>query len=151
MAAQIFGDPSDFDGWLGDTTDLLGEEYDTEHLPVLPLRDTVIYPQMMAPLLVGREHSLSAVEKAMEGNQRLVVIAQRDEAIQEPEADDLFTIGTEIVIGRKLRMPDGTLSIWVQGQRRVRVIEYTQMTPISWPRSRPWARPARYLCRPRPS
>jgi ATP-dependent Lon protease len=67
------------------------------------------------------------------GNKRLVVIAQRDEEVEDPETDDLYTIGTEVVIGRKLRMPDGTTSIWVQGQRRVQVVEYPQSQPISPP------------------
>ena len=84
---------------------------------------------MVAPLFVGRDRSLKAVEAAMAGNQRLIVVAQRDEEVQDPGADDLFSVGTEVIIGRMLRMPDGTTSIWVQGQRRVEVLEHTQMQP----------------------
>lgn len=129
MANQIFTDPNEFDNWLGEDFEADSEDFDEEDLPVLPLRDTVIYPQMMAPLLVGRERSLNAIEAALASHKRLVVIAQRDEEIEDPETDDLYTIGTEVVIGRKLRMPDGTTSIWVQGQRRVQVVEFTQSQP----------------------
>ena len=129
MANQILPNPSDFDGWLGEDFESITEDFDKEEFPVLPLRDTVIYPHMVAPLFVGRDRSLKAIEAAMEDNQRLVVIAQRDEELQDPGTDDLFAIGTEVVVGRKLHMPDGTTSIWVQGQRRVQVEQYAQMQP----------------------
>jgi ATP-dependent Lon protease len=129
MAQQFMTNPQEFDQWLGEDFPSTSEDFDTEQFPVLPLRDTVIYPHMVAPLFVGRERSLKAVEAAMANAQRLVVIAQRDEENQDPTADDLYTIGTEVVIGRKLHMPDGTTNIWVQGQRRVRVLRYIQMQP----------------------
>ncbi|MHB1296439.1 MAG: endopeptidase La [Anaerolineae bacterium] len=129
MANQIFTDPSDFDDWLGEGFETTSEDFDLEEFPVLPLRDTVIYPHMVAPLFVGRDRSTKAIEAAMAGNHRLVAVAQRDEDSQEPNAEDLFEVGTEVVIGRMLRMPDGTTSIWVQGQRRVKVLQYTQMQP----------------------
>jgi ATP-dependent Lon protease len=129
MAKQILPNPSDMDSWMGDDFESITEDFDREEFPVLPLRDTVIYPHMVAPLFVGRDRSLKAIEAALEDNQRLVVIAQRDEEQQDPGANDLYPIGTEVVVGRKLHMPDGTTSIWVQGQRRVRVEQYTQMQP----------------------
>jgi ATP-dependent Lon protease len=98
-------------------------------LPVLALRDSVLYPHMMAPLLVGRDSSLSAVEAAMEGDRRMIAVAQREEETEEPVGGDLYGVGTEIVVGRRLRMPDGSVSIWVQGQRRVRIEGYTQTRP----------------------
>jgi len=129
MAQQMFTDPSEFDSWLGEDIKALSEDFDVEEFPILPLRDTVVYPHMVAPLFVGRDRSLKAVEAAMAGNQRLIVVAQKDEEVQDPGADDLYDVGTEVIIGRKLRMPDGTTSIWVQGQRRVQVLEHTQMQP----------------------
>lgn len=130
MANQILADPGQFDEWLGEEFDTIQEEdFDIQEFPVLPLRDTVIFPHMVIPLFVGRDRSMRAVEVAMAGNKRMVAVAQRDEEVQEPNSTDLYNVGTEIVIGRKLRMPDGTTSIWVQGQRRVQVLGYTQMEP----------------------
>jgi ATP-dependent Lon protease len=121
-------DPSGFDDWLAD--DFISEDDELDELPVLPLRDSVLFPHMMAPLLVGRESSLKAVEAALEGDRRLVAVAQRDEDVDEPQSDELYTVGTEIAIGRKLRMPDGTVSIWVQGRRRVRIARVIQEDPF---------------------
>jgi ATP-dependent Lon protease len=129
MAKQTFTDPSEFDDWLGEDFDYTSEDFDVDEFAVLPLRDTVVFPHMVAPLFVGRDRSVRAIEAAMTDNQRLVVIAQRDEESEEPNGSDLYSIGTEVVIGRKLRMPDGTTSVWVQGQRRVQVLRYTQAQP----------------------
>jgi len=97
--------------------------------PLLPVRDTVLFPHMFTPLFVGRERSLRAIDAAMSANQRLIVVSQKDEEVQNPEFEDLYTIGTEVVIGRMLRMPDGTTSIWTKGQRRVRVLKLLQSDP----------------------
>ena len=129
MANQFLTDPSEFNSWLGEDFDLPGDDFDVEEFPVLPLRDSVIYPHMVVPLLVGRERSLKAVEAAMEHDRRLVVVAQYNEDAEDPDIEDLYTVGTEVVVGRKLRMPDGSTSIWVQGQRRVRVLKYVQSQP----------------------
>jgi ATP-dependent Lon protease len=130
MAQQSFQDTSEFEKWLGEDFGVPSDEFEREVFPVLPLRDSVIFPHMMVPLLVGRESSMLAVESAMVGNKRLIAISQRDEEVENPGTDDLFLMGTEIVIGRRLRMPDGTLSIWVQGQRRVRVERWAQAEPF---------------------
>lgn len=130
MGSQIRAHPSGFDDWLGEDSVSVGEVPDVEELPVLPLRDAVMYPHMAAPIFVGREPSMKAIEAAMgEGSHRLVLVAQREEATEEPDVADLYSVGTEAVIVRKLRMPDGTTSLWVQGQRRMQVLEYTQMRP----------------------
>ncbi len=129
MAHRMIEDPSGFEDWLAE--DFVAEdESEVTEMPVLPLRDSVLYPHMMAPLLVGREGSLKAVEAALDGERHLVAVAQRSEEIEDPQPDDLYTLGTEVVIGRKLRMPDGTVSIWVQGRRRVRLQGYVQSEPF---------------------
>jgi ATP-dependent Lon protease len=106
---------------------------DTEDLavdyPLLPLRDTVVFPHMMTPLVVGRDRSIKAVEAAIGSDNLLVVVAQRDPEIREPGLEDLYAIGVEMVVGRILRMPDGTTNILGQGRRRVLVQGLTQ----SWP------------------
>ncbi|MHB9032403.1 MAG: endopeptidase La [Anaerolineae bacterium] len=129
MAKQVRPSPSEFDEWLGEDLELTTEDFEIEQFPVLPLRDTVVYPHMVAPLFVGRERSVKAIEAAMANNQRLVALAQKDEELEEPDPSDLYTTGTEVVVGRMLRMPDGSTSIWVQGQRRVLVQRFTQLNP----------------------
>ncbi len=98
-------------------------------LPLLPARDTVVFPHMVAPLFVGRERSIRAVETAMARDQRVAVFTQRDEEVQDPGVDDLYPVGTEILIGRMLRMPDGTTSVWIQGRRRIRLLGFTGDSP----------------------
>jgi ATP-dependent Lon protease len=90
-------------------------------LPVLPVRNTVLLPGMVAPLFVGRDSSLRAVEEAMIGQRTIVVVAQKDDSVEEPGPDDLYQVGTEGVIGRVLKMPDGTTNVLVQGQRRLKL------------------------------
>jgi ATP-dependent Lon protease len=102
---------------------------DTQVYPVLPLRDTVVFPHMVSPLFVGRDRSLKAVDAAMADGDTIVVVAQRDSTAQEPGPKDLHTIGTEAEIIRMLRLPDGTTSILVQGKQRVVILDYEQSTP----------------------
>ncbi len=121
----------DFEFGLFNMNDLLdrGEEGIPDDLPLLPLRDTVVFPHMMTPLVVGRDRSIKAVEAAMAADNRLVVVAQRDPEVQEPGFEDLHAIGVELVVGRILRMPDGTTNILGQGRRRVEVIGLNQTQP----------------------
>ena len=98
-------------------------------IPVLPVRDTVLFPHMVTPLFVGRDRSIRAVEAALAEDTQLVVMAQRDAEVQEPGPVDLFEIGTQVSIGRVLRMPDGTTSILAQGHSRVRIATFTQSEP----------------------
>ena len=105
------------------------ESFHLPELPLVPVRDTVIFPHLMSPLTVGRDHSIRAVEAANAENQHIVVFLQRDPETQDPTPDDLYSIGTEVVIGRMLRMPDGTTSVIAQGNARVRLIEVSQSDP----------------------
>jgi ATP-dependent Lon protease len=99
-------------------------------LPLLPLRDMVIFPHMVTSLFVGREKSLKAIESAMADERVLVAVAQRDPEDEEVRPEDLYQMGVELVIGRSLKMPDGTNSLLVQGQRRVRVNRYVHTEPF---------------------
>jgi ATP-dependent Lon protease len=98
-------------------------------LPLVPVRDTVLFPHIMNPLVVGRDRSIRAVEAAMASNQRIVVFTQRDPEVADPGLDDLYSIGTEMTIGRMLRMPDGTTSVIGQGSARVKLIDVIQSEP----------------------
>jgi ATP-dependent Lon protease len=96
----------------------------TTETPVLPVRDTVLFPHMVAPLFVGREKSVKAIEEAMTKDRQIIVVAQRQPDTQDVSFEDVYTIGTEATIGRVLKMPDGTTSVLVQGQRRVRLLRF---------------------------
>jgi len=120
--------------------DELNEGIDTAEAhvcPVLPLRDTVVFPHMVSPLFVGRDRSLKAVDAAMVNGDTIVVVAQRDQTVQEPSPEDLYAIGTEVEIVRMLRLPDGTTSILAQGKQRVAILGYVQSTPYLTARVRP--------------
>ena len=97
--------------------------------PLLPLRDLVFFPRMVSPLVVGRDRSIEAVEVALERDEPLIAVAQRDPEVDEVEPEDLYEFGTDVIIGRMLRMPDGSLSILAQGRRRVQIVEYIHTEP----------------------
>ena len=95
-------------------------------LPLLPLRDVVVFPYMVTPLLVGRAASVAAVEAAMERDKRLCVSAQREPDTEEPGGDDLYGVGTVIRVLQIIRTPDETLKILVEGAARVRLDAVSQ-------------------------
>jgi len=99
-------------------------------LPLLPIRNTVLVPNVVTPLFVGRDQSMKAIEDAMSRDRMLFVVTQLDEDVEDPGPDDMYTIGVEGVIDRLLKMPDGTTSVLIRGQRRLRRLEYTQQTPF---------------------
>lgn len=94
-------------------------------VPVLPLRGMVAFPSMVLPLFVGREKSIAALHAAGEGDRTLLLAAQRDETIEEPGTDDLYTFGTLAEVMQLLKMPDGNVRVVVEGRERVRVLEYS--------------------------
>lgn len=98
-------------------------------LPLLPVRDIVVFPYMVVPLPVGREASVRAVESAFNADRQLVLVAQRQGAIEEPAPDDLYRVGTVASILRMLKLPDGRLRVLVQGQHKVRIHAYMQLQP----------------------
>jgi len=98
--------------------------------PLLPVRDTVVFPYMLTSLLVGSHASLRAVDEAMQEDHIIVVIAQREAEVEDPGPDDLYTVGTETMIGQVLRLPNGASQLLVQGQRRVRVLDYEHWRPF---------------------
>jgi len=95
-------------------------------MPVLPLRDVVIYPHMVIPLFVGREKSIHALDMSMQSNKRIVLIAQRSAEVDDPETGDLYDIGTLSNVLQLLRLPDGTVKVLVEGNQRVRIHRFTE-------------------------
>src|SRR6266852_3401382 len=92
-----------------------------EELPLLPLRDIVIYPFMIVPLFVSRERSIRAVDEALGENRMILLVCQKDLDKEEPQQDDLYSVGTVAVIMRMLKLPDGRIRILVQGISRANV------------------------------
>lgn len=105
-------------------------EKDILHLPLLPIRNTVLLPNLVTPLIVGQEQSLKAIEEAMKKDRVLFVVTQLKEDLEDPGQEDVYSIGVEGMVDRVLKMPDGTTSVLLHGQRRLRRIEYTQHTPF---------------------
>jgi ATP-dependent Lon protease len=89
-----------------------------ENIPVLPLRDVVVYPHMVIPLFVGREKSILALEAAMKGDKRIMLVAQRQAEVDDPKQEDLYQIGTLATILQLLKLPDGTVKVLVEGVDR---------------------------------
>ena len=89
-----------------------------ESIPILPLRDVVVYPHMVLPLFVGREKSILALESAMKADKRIMLVAQRQADIDDPKSDDLYGIGTVATILQLLKLPDGTVKVLVEGVER---------------------------------
>src|SRR5579885_2717774 len=98
-------------------------------LPVLPLKETVIYPFSVQPLAVGQERSIRLIDDVMRGNRLVVLVAQKSADIEQAGPDEIFKVGTVARVGRMFRMPDGTIQIIVQGLERVDIDEFTQEKP----------------------
>ena len=96
----------------------------TNALPVLPLRDVVVYPHMVIPLFVGREKSINALDTAMQEDKKILLVAQKNAEIDDPSVDDIHEIGTLSTILQLLKLPDGTVKVLVEGAERVRVTGY---------------------------
>ena len=95
---------------------------ETKTLPVLPLRDIVVFPNMVAPLFVGREKSVRALDVVEDGENEIMLIAQRDATVDEPADEDLYAIGTVATILQLLKLPDGTVKVLVEGKSRARMV-----------------------------
>lgn len=94
-------------------------------IPVLPLRDVVVYPHMVIPLFVGREKSIACLEAAMDNNKQVLLVAQKEADTDEPTKNDLFDVGTVATILQLLKLPDGTVKVLVEGQQRAKIHSLT--------------------------
>ena len=101
-----------------------------ESLPVLPVRDIVVFPYMIIPLFVGRDISIKAIDHALNTNRMVVLMSQKDINVEAPLPDDLYSVGTVCMIIRMLKLPDGRVKILVQGLSKVRALSFTQTVPF---------------------
>ena len=104
----------------------LAEQQDRQLIPVLPLRDVVVYPHMVIPLFVGREKSIFALEAAMADNKKILLLAQKNAEVDDPGQEDLYQIGTLSTILQMLKLPDGTIKVLVEGGDRVTVDSFLE-------------------------
>jgi ATP-dependent Lon protease len=95
-------------------------------VPVLPLRDVVVYPHMVIPLFVGRERSIDALDAAMKDNKQILLVAQKEAEVDEPDIADLYGVGTLANILQMLKLPDGTVKVLVEGVQRSKVLQYKE-------------------------
>src|SRR3978361_428735 len=96
---------------------------DVRKLPMMPIREMVIFPHMMTPFVVGRESSVRALEEALTGDRKIFLATQHDASVDEPSADDIFESGTIGNIVQSVKMPDGNIKVLVEGVERARSIE----------------------------
>lgn len=101
-----------------------------DNLPILPLKNTVLFPGVVVPITVGRDRSLELVKQAYESDKTIGVVSQKDENDEDPDADDLFRVGTVAQILKLIKMPDGSKSIVIQGKTIFKVEEFTQKDPF---------------------
>jgi ATP-dependent Lon protease len=99
---------------------------ESDLLPLLPLRDVVVYPHLVIPLFVGRSKSVRALELALDNDKQILLVAQKSANEEEPGPDDLYEIGTVATILQMLKLPDGTVKVLVEGVSRARVLEFVQ-------------------------
>ncbi|MBT7977985.1 MAG: endopeptidase La, partial [Rhodospirillaceae bacterium] len=93
-------------------------------LPVLPLRNIVVFPGMIVPLFVGREKSIRALEDVMADDKEMLLVSQKDGDQDDPQPEDMHEIGTIGTVLQMLKLPDGTVKVLVEGQARVQMLEY---------------------------
>ena len=98
------------------------EKSDTRRLPMMPIRDVVIFPYMMTPFVVGRESSVRALEEAMAGDKKIFLATQHDASIDEPKPDEIYNVGTIVNIVQSLKLPDGNIKVLVEGVERAKVV-----------------------------
>ena len=116
-------------------TDLMEEQIDIDdlelpsQLPVLPLKDTVVFPDSVLPLAIGQERSVRLVEDVVSGNRLIALVASKDRELEQPGWDDLYEIGAAAVVQKMIRVPDGSLRILVQGISRIRLLDRLEDEP----------------------
>ena len=101
-----------------------------DHIPVLPVRDIVVFPYMILPLFVGREMSIKAIDHSLNSNRLVLLLSQKDLNIENPTPDELYSVGTVAIIMRTLKLPDGRVKILVQGLSKARALSYSQTEPF---------------------
>src|ERR1700751_2580684 len=98
------------------------EKSDTRRLPMMPIREVVIFPHMMTPFLVGRESSVRAIEEALAGDKKIFLSTQHDASVDDPKPDEIYAVGTLANIVQSVKLPDGNIKVLVEGVERARAL-----------------------------
>ena len=107
-------------------------------IPVLPLRDIVVFPNMVAPLFVGREQSVNALNHVMTGDKKIFLLSQKNSKVDNPNKENLYSFGTVAKIIQLLKLPDGTLKVLVEGVYRAKVSKINFSFSLSYTSSISW-------------
>src|SRR3974390_334399 len=99
------------------------EKSDTKRLPMMPIRDVVIFPYMMTPFVVGRESSVKALEEALAGDKKIFLATQHDASIDEPKPNEIYQVGTIANIVQSVKLPDGNIKVLVEGVERGKILQ----------------------------
>ena len=140
LISSLMDDDNEFIPILtdGDDSELTNVDV-PDILPILPLRNTVMFPGVVMPITVGRQKSLQLIQEVYRGNRLLGTVAQKDGSIDDPAQNDLYQTGTIAQVLKILEMPDGSTSVIIQGKKRFEVLEYTQEFPFLMARVNPMA------------
>src|SRR5712675_2909920 len=103
------------------------EKSDTKRLPMMPIRDVVIFPYMVTPFVVGRESSVRSLEEALNGDRKIFLATQHDASVDEPKAKEIFQVGSICNIVQSVKMPDGNIKVLVEGVERAKSTEVTDV------------------------
>ena len=101
------------------------EKFETRKLPMMPIRDVVIFPYMMTPFIVGRESSVRALEEALASDRKIFLATQHDASIDEPKPHEIYQVGTIANIVQNLKLPDGNIKVLVEGVERGKILKLT--------------------------
>ncbi len=102
------------------------EKFETRKLPMMPIRDVVIFPHMMTPFVVGRESSVRALEEALAADKKIFLATQHDASIDEPRPNEIYQVGTVVNIVQSLKLPDGNIKVLVEGMERGKILQITE-------------------------
>ena len=128
--SNIIDDETEFIPLLSaDDEEQMNSEKTPDELPILPLRNTVLFPGVVIPITVGRDKSIKLIKDAYQGNKTLGVVSQKNDNIEDPKESDLNKIGTVALILKMLRMPDGNTTVIIHGKKRFKIKEVTQSEP----------------------
>ena len=107
----------------GDSVTTSKEKFESKKLPMMPIRDVVIFPYMMTPFVVGRESSVRALEEALAADKKIFLATQHDASIDEPKANEIYQVGTIVNIVQSLKLPDGNIKVLVEGIERGKILQ----------------------------
>ena len=98
------------------------EKADVKRVPMMPVRDMVIFPEMMHPFIVGREASVRALEEALAGDKKIFLVTQHDASVDDPKPEEIFQVGTLANIVQSVKLPDGNIKVLVEGSERAKIV-----------------------------